>query len=205
MVTIIDYDAGNIKSVEKAFDYLGAKTIVSRDPEDIYRGDHVVLPGVGAFGDAMNRIREYGLEDVIKEVVKKGAPFLGICLGQQLLFDYSEESDNIAGLGILRGGILQMPKNDKEGNSYKIPQIGWNNLTFPNKGRLFKGIDEGAYVYFVHSYYLKAEDRSIVTATTDYSVTVDASVESGNVFACQFHPEKSADVGMQILRNFLEV
>ena len=205
MVTIIDYDAGNIKSVEKAFDYLGAKTVVSRNPEDIYRGDHVVLPGVGAFGDAMNRIREYGLEDVIKEVIKKGVPFLGICLGQQLLFDYSEESDNVAGLGILRGGILQMPQKDKEGNSYKIPQIGWNNLTFPNKGRLFKGIDEGAYVYFVHSYYLKAEDRSIVTATTDYSVTVDASVESGNVFACQFHPEKSADVGMQILKNFLEV
>ena len=205
MVTIIDYDAGNIKSVEKAFDYLGAKTVVSRDPEDIYRGDHVVLPGVGAFGDAMNRIREYGLEDVIKEVIKKGVPFLGICLGQQLLFDYSEESDNVAGLGILRGGILQMPQKDKEGNYYKIPQIGWNNLNFPNKGRLFKGIDEGAYVYFVHSYYLKAEDRSIVTATTDYSVTVDASVESGNVFACQFHPEKSADVGMQILKNFLEV
>ena len=205
MVTIIDYDAGNIKSVEKAFDYLGATTVVSRNPEDIYRGDHVVLPGVGAFGDAMNRIREYGLEDVIKEVIKKGVPFLGICLGQQLLFDYSEESDNVAGLGILRGGILQMPPKDKEGNSYKIPQIGWNNLAFPNKGRLFKGIDEGAYVYFVHSYYLKAQDRSIVTATTDYSVTVDASVESGNVFACQFHPEKSADVGMQILRNFLEV
>ena len=205
MVTIIDYDAGNIKSVEKAFDYLGAKAVVSRNPEDIYRGDHVVLPGVGAFGDAMNRIREYGLEDVIKEVIKKGVPFLGICLGQQLLFDYSEESDNVAGLGILRGEILQMPPKDKEGNLYKIPQIGWNNLTFPNKGRLFKGIDEGAYVYFVHSYYLKAQDRSIVTATTDYSVTVDASVESGNVFACQFHPEKSAEVGMQILKNFLEV
>ncbi len=205
MVTIIDYDAGNIKSVEKAFDYLGAKAVVSRNSEDIYRGDHVVLPGVGAFGDAMNRIREYGLEDVIKEVIKKGVPFLGICLGQQLLFDYSEESDNVAGLGILRGEILQMPPKDKEGNLYKIPQIGWNNLTFPNKGRLFKGIDEGAYVYFVHSYYLKAQDRSIVTATTDYSVTVDASVESGNVFACQFHPEKSAEVGMQILKNFLEV
>lgn len=205
MVTIIDYDAGNIKSVEKAFDYLGAQVVVSRDPKVIYAADHVVLPGVGAFGDAMNRIREYGLEDVIKEVVKKEVPFLGICLGQQLLFDFSEESDKVAGLGILRGGILQMPTSDDAGNQYKIPQIGWNNLTFPNKGRLFKGIDEGAYVYFVHSYYLKAEDRSIVTATTDYSVKVDASVECGNVFACQFHPEKSADVGMQILKNFLEV
>ena len=205
MVTIIDYDAGNIKSVEKAFDYLGAKTVVSRDPEDIYRGDHVVLPGVGAFGDAMNRIREYGLENVIKEVIGKEVPFLGICLGQQLLFDYSEESDNVKGLGILRGKVLCMPTKDSNGNSYKIPQIGWNDLKFPNKGRLFKGIDEGAYVYFVHSYYLQAEDRSIVTATTDYSVSVDASVESGSVFACQFHPEKSSEVGMQILKNFLSV
>ena len=205
MVVIIDYDAGNIKSVEKAFDYLGAQVTVSRDPEVIYKGDHVVLPGVGAFGDAMNRIREYGLESVIKEVVKKEVPFLGICLGQQLLFDFSEESDNVSGLGILRGGILQMPTEGSDGKSYKIPQIGWNSLKFPNKGRLFKGINEEAYVYFVHSYYLNAQDRSIVTATTDYSVTVDASVESGNVFACQFHPEKSADVGMQILKNFLEV
>ncbi len=205
MVVIIDYDAGNIKSVEKAFDYLGADVTVSRDPEVIYRGDRVVLPGVGAFGDAMGRIREYGLENVIKEVIKKDVPFLGICLGQQLLFDYSEESDNVSGLGILRGGILQMPSTDKNGQYYKIPQIGWNSLKFPNKGRLFKGIDEDAFVYFVHSYYLSAVDRSIVTATTDYSVTVDASVECGNVFACQFHPEKSADVGMQILKNFLEV
>ncbi len=205
MVVIIDYDAGNIKSVEKAFDYLGAEVTVSRDPKVIYKGNHVVLPGVGAFGDAMNRIREYGLESGIKEVVNKEVPFLGICLGQQLLFDFSEESDNVSGLGILRGGILQMPPVDTNGQSYKIPQIGWNSLKFPNKGRLFKGIDEGAYVYFVHSYYLNAEDRSIVTATTDYSTRVDASVESGNVFACQFHPEKSADVGMQILKNFLEV
>ncbi len=205
MVVIIDYDAGNIKSVEKAFDYLGTEVLVSRDPKDIYKGDKVVLPGVGSFGDAMGRIREYGLENVIKEVIDKEVPFLGICLGQQLLFDYSEESDNVKGLGILRGNVLCMPNKDSNGNSYKIPQIGWNDLKFPNKGRLFKGIDEGAYVYFVHSYYLHAEDRSIVTATTDYSVTVDASVESGNVFACQFHPEKSSEVGMQILKNFLSV
>ena len=205
MVAIIDYDAGNIKSVEKAFGYLGADVEVTRDPEVIYKADRVVLPGVGAFGDAMNRIREYDLEKVIKEVVKKEVPFLGICLGQQLLFEFSEESDKVSGLGILRGGILQIPSTDSQGVSYKIPQIGWNNLKFPNKGRLFKGIDEDAYVYFVHSYYLKAQDRSIVTATTEYSTLIDASVESGNVFACQFHPEKSADVGMQILKNFLEI
>ena len=130
---------------------------------------------------------------------------MGICLGQQLLFDYSEESDNVAGLGILRGAIRRIPDTDAKGEHYKIPQIGWNNLKFPRTGRLFKGIDEDAYVYFVHSYYLDAQDKSIVTATTDYCVTVEASVEQGNVFACQFHPEKSADVGMQILENFLKV
>ena len=205
MVAIIDYDAGNIKIVEKAFEYLGSQVIVTRDPKEIMRADHVVLPGVGAFGDAMGRIREYGLEDIIKEVTKQDVPFMGICLGQQLLFDSSDESKGVSGLGILRGKILQIPDADENGKKYKIPQIGWNSLNFPSEGRLFKGIDEGAYVYFVHSYYLSAEDRNIVTATTDYNVTVDASVECGNVFACQFHPEKSADVGMQILKNFLEV
>ncbi len=205
MVAIIDYDAGNIKSVEKAFDYLGAGTIITRDINEIIRADHVVLPGVGSFGDAMKKLNEYGLVSVIKEVTGKGIPFLGICLGQQLLFESSEESDGVSGLGILREKIISIPDEDLAGNKYKIPQIGWNSLKFPNKGRLFKGLDDGAYVYFVHSYYLKAKNRDIVTATTDYSVTIDASVESGNVFACQFHPEKSAEVGMQILKNFLEV
>ncbi len=205
MVAIIDYDAGNIKSVEKAFEYLGADTVVTRDPGSIMRADHIVLPGVGAFGDAMNRIREYGLEDVIKEVTREQVPFLGICLGQQLLFDASEESDGAKGLGILRGKILRIPDTDESGRAYKIPQIGWNNLRLAQGGRLFKNLPDEPYVYFVHSYYLKAEDRSIVKATTEYNVTVDASVESGNVFACQFHPEKSAEVGLQILKNFLEV
>lgn len=205
MVAIIDYDAGNIKSVEKAFDYLGAKTLVTRDPKEIYRADHVVLPGVGAFGDAMNKINEYGLKETISEVVSKEIPFLGICLGLQLLFESSMESENVSGLGILRGKINRIPGTDKDGNKYKIPQIGWNNLSFPKEGRLFKGLDDNPYVYFVHSYYLRAENRDEVTATTNYSVSIDASVESGNVFACQFHPEKSADVGMQILKNFLEV
>ena len=205
MVAIIDYDAGNIKSVEKAFEYLGADTVVTRDPGEIIKGDHVVLPGVGAFGDAMNRIREYGLEDIIKEVTQKQVPFLGICLGQQLLFDLSEESEGVAGLGILRGRILRIPDRDEAGCFYKIPQIGWNNLKLAGDGRLFKNLPDEPFVYFVHSYYLKAENRGIVKATTEYNVTVDASVESGNVFACQFHPEKSSEVGMQILRNFLEV
>lgn len=205
MVAIIDYDAGNIRSVEKAFDYLGAETILTRDNREILRADHVVLPGVGSFGDAIRKIDEYGLRSTIKQVVDEKIPFMGICLGQQLLFDSSEESEGACGLGILRGKIVSIPDRDAEGNSYKIPQIGWNSLKFPREGKLFKGIDEGAYVYFVHSYYLDAEDKSIVTATSEYSTTIEASVESGNVFACQFHPEKSAEVGMQILKNFLNV
>ncbi len=205
MIAIIDYDAGNIKSVEKAFAYLGSDTVVTRDPKEIFRADRVVLPGVGAFGDAMGRLNEYGLVSTIKEVVDKKVPFLGICLGQQLLFDSSEESTGVAGLGVLRGKIKSIPEKDASGNAYKIPQIGWNSLSFPKKGRLYKDVPEGSYVYFVHSYYLDAEDKDIVTATTDYCVTVEASVECDNVFACQFHPEKSADIGMQILRNFTEI
>ncbi|SFU94132.1 imidazole glycerol phosphate synthase subunit HisH [Butyrivibrio sp. INlla21] len=205
MVAIIDYDAGNIKSVEKAFQYLGAETVVTRDPKEIYRADRVVLPGVGAFADAMKRIDQYGIRESICEVVDKEIPFLGICLGLQLLFDSSEELGGADGLGILRGKIQLIPGTDKEGNAYKVPQIGWNSLKFPREGKLFKNLPEDPYVYFVHSYYLNAADKGIVTATTDYSVTIDASVESGNVFACQFHPEKSADVGMQILKNFLAV
>ena len=201
MISIIDYDAGNIKSVEKAFDFLGADTVVTRDPKEIFRADRVVLPGVGSFGDAMNRLNEYGLVSTIKEVVEKETPFLGICLGQQLLFDSSDESEGVSGLGILRGKIKRIPDN----GVLKVPQIGWNSLTYPNKGRLFKGIDEDSYVYFVHSYYLDADDKSIVTATTEYGTTIDASVEKGNVFACQFHPEKSAEVGMEILKNFLSI
>ncbi|SCY32226.1 imidazole glycerol phosphate synthase subunit HisH [Butyrivibrio sp. INlla14] len=205
MVAIIDYDAGNIRSVEKAFDYLGAETILTRDNREILRADHVVLPGVGSFGDAIRKIDEYGLRSTIKQVVDEKIPFMGICLGQQLLFDSSEESVGACGLGILRGKIVSIPDRDADGNSYKIPQIGWNSLKFPREGKLFKGIDEGSYVYFVHSYYLDAEDKSIVTATCEYSTTIEASVESGNVFACQFHPEKSAEVGMQILKNFLNI
>ncbi len=205
MVAIVDYDAGNIKSVEKAFDYLGANTVITRDTKEILRADRVVLPGVGAFGDAMKKLNEYGLSDTLRKVAESDTPFLGICLGQQLLFDSSEESENVSGLGILRGKIKAIPATDSKGESFKIPQIGWNSLKFPNKGRLFKGLEEGAFVFFVHSYYLQAEDRSIVTATCDYSTTIDASVECGNVFACQFHPEKSSEVGMQILKNFLTV
>ena len=201
MIAIIDYDAGNIRSVEKALQFLGAETCVTRDEKEILAADHVILPGVGAFGDAMNKLRNYGLEGVIHQVVAQKTPFLGICLGLQLLFEASEEAEGVKGLGILPGRIVRIP----EAPGLKIPHIGWNSLQFPSAGRLFEGIATEPYVYFVHSYYLQAEEPEIVKATTEYGVTIHASVEKGNVFACQFHPEKSSDVGMQILKNFIAI
>lgn len=201
MVAIIDYDAGNIKSVEKALHVLGYEAVITRDRETLFAADHVILPGVGAFGDAMEKLHTYGLVDVIREVVDRHIPFLGICLGLQLMFESSEEAPGIEGLSLMRGKIVRIP----EAEGLKIPHIGWNSLTYPSKGRLFEGIEENSYVYFVHSYYLKAEEREVVKAATEYGTLIDASVEKGNVFGCQFHPEKSSDVGMKILRNFLEV
>lgn len=200
MVAIIDYDAGNIKSVEKAVIALGQDVKVTRDREEILSAEHVILPGVGSFGDAMAKLQEYGLIELIHEVVAKKTPFLGICLGLQLMFDSSEESEGVRGLGILPGKIVRIP--DKE--ELKVPHIGWNSLKFPHKGRLFEGLPEDSYVYFVHSYYLQAEDEEIVKATTEYGTLIHASVEKENVFACQFHPEKSSEVGMTILKNFLK-
>lgn len=201
MVAIIDYDAGNIKSVEKALQYLGEDAVITRDRDMILGADRVILPGVGAFGDAMDKLRTYGLDKVIHEVVANRTPFLGICLGLQLLFESSEESEGVEGLGILKGKVVRLP----EDQNLKIPHIGWNSLKYPNPGRLFTGIPQDSYVYFVHSYYLQAQDPTIVTATTEYATLIHASVEQDNVFACQFHPEKSSEVGMQILRNFLTV
>ena len=201
MIAIIDYDAGNIKSVEKALLLLGQDVVITGDREEILKADKVVLPGVGAFGDAMDNLRRTGLDQVIREVTDRGTPFLGICLGLQLLFERSDEAPGVDGLGILEGEILRIP--DKDG--LKIPHMGWNSLHLENNGRLFRGIEEGSYVYFVHSYYLKAAGERIVKASTEYSTHIHASVEKGNVFACQFHPEKSSDVGIQILRNFVEL
>lgn len=201
MIAIIDYDAGNIKSVEKALNLLGQDVKVTGDRGEILAADKVVLPGVGAFGDAMDNIRKRGLEDVIHQVVERGTPFLGICLGLQLLFGRSEEALGVKGLGILKGEILKIPEKEE----MKIPHMGWNSLHLEHDGRLFRGVDEGAYVYFVHSYYLKAEEDDIVKASTEYCTHIHASVEKGNVFACQFHPEKSSDVGLSILKNFVEL
>ncbi|MCD7883494.1 MAG: imidazole glycerol phosphate synthase subunit HisH [Lachnospiraceae bacterium] len=201
MIAILDYDAGNLRSVEKALASLGQETVITRDRDEILNADKVILPGVGAFGDAMGKLHQYGLADVIREVTDRGTPFLGICLGLQLLFESSEESPGVPGLDICKGQILRIP--DKEG--LKIPHMGWNSLTFDHPGRLFAGIPEESYVYFVHSYYLKAEDPQIVKASTHYSVPIHASIEQGNVFACQFHPEKSSQVGLAILKNFIAV
>ena len=201
MIAILDYDAGNIKSVEKAMQMLGQEVVITRDREKILRADKVILPGVGAFGDAMGKIRQYGLYEVIHEVVEQKTPFLGICLGLQLLFERSDESPGVEGLGILKGEILRIPETP----GLKIPHMGWNSLKFLNDGRLFQNLPEESYVYFVHSYYLKAADEGIVTAVTEYGKQIHASVEQGNVFACQFHPEKSSDVGIQILKNFVSI
>ena len=201
MIAIIDYDAGNMKSVEKALQKLGQEVIITRDPEEILGADKVILPGVGSFGDAMGNLRKYHLDQVIYQVVERNIPFLGICLGLQLLFEKSDETKGVAGLGVLKGEICRIP----DGENLKIPHMGWNSLHLQNDGRLFRSIKEDAYVYFVHSYYLKAENEEIVKATTEYGTHIHASVEQGNVFACQFHPEKSSDVGLQILKNFVEL
>ena len=201
MIAVIDYDAGNLKSVEKALIFLGETPVITRDREELLAADKVILPGVGAFGDAMDRLHQYGLVDVIIEIVKKGIPFLGICLGLQLMFESSEESPGVEGLGLLPGKILKIPETP----GMKVPHMGWNSLKIDPNSRLFKGIPDGSYVYFVHSYYLKAGSEDIVAATTEYGTHIHAAVEKGNLYACQFHPEKSSQTGLKILENFISL
>ncbi len=201
MITIIDYDAGNIKSVEKACQYLGQEVNITRDRDEILAADHIILPGVGAFGDAMKHLHDYHLVNTIYDAVDKKIPFLGICLGLQLMFDSSEEGEGVSGLGILPGKILAIPKAE----GLKIPHMGWNSLEVAEGSRLFKNLPENPYVYFVHSYYLQAQHPEDVAARTFYSTAIDAAVERGNIFACQFHPEKSSTAGLQILKNFIEI
>lgn len=201
MIAIIDYGAGNIQSVSKALAHIGCEAFITRDKDKILKADGAVLPGVGSFGDTMDTMTEYGIKDTIIEYAKSGKPFLGICLGLQLLFPKSEESPEAEGLGIFDGSITKIPS----GEGLKIPHIGWNSLDIKKNDGLFKGIGKNPYVYFVHSYFLNASDKSIVSAQTEYGVTIDAAVEKGNVYATQFHPEKSGETGLKILRNFADI
>ncbi|MBR3539653.1 MAG: imidazole glycerol phosphate synthase subunit HisH [Eubacterium sp.] len=201
MVTIIDYDAGNMRSVEKAVRYLGEEVRITRKPEEILSAERLILPGVGSFGDAMEKLNGYGLTEVIHSYAESGKPFLGICLGLQLFFEESEESPGVKGLALLPGRIRRIP----EGEGRKVPHIGWNDLKLRQGSRLFKGVPEGSYVYFVHSYYLEASIPEQVAARTEYGVKIDAAVEAGSLFACQFHPEKSSETGLRILKNFIEM
>ena len=201
MIAIIDYDAGNLKSVEKALIKVGAEPVVTRGADLILSADKVILPGVGAFGEAMEKLESFGLVDTIYKVVEKGTPLLGICLGLQLMFEYSEEKEGCKGLSLLKGGVKRIP----DAPGLKVPHMGWNSLTVKENAKLFKNLPADPYVYFVHSYYLQAEDPEVVAATAEYGVTVHASVEKGNIFACQFHPEKSGEIGLTILKNFVEL
>ena len=202
MIAIIDYDAGNIMSVKKALEFLGTEAVITRDKDILLNAEKVILPGVGAFGDAMEKLNSYGLVSIIREIVDKGTPFLGICLGLQLIFESSDEAPGVKGLSLLPGKIV---KFDSQNGQLKVPQIGWNSLSFPKESKLFNGIKDGDYVYFVHSYYLQAANPDDVAAKSEYGIPFDAAVESGNVYACQFHPEKSSDVGLKILKNFIEL
>lgn len=195
MIAIIDYGAGNLKNVAKAFDFLGIENIVTSSKEEIKKADKIVLPGVGAFGEGMANLTALGLDEVLRKEALSGKPLLGICLGMQMLFEESEESPNVKGLGILKGKIHRLPKV----GDLKIPHMGWNDLNC--KGKLFEGLCN-PYVYFVHSYYLDAEDKEVVSATTNYGITIEVAVESGNVFGFQFHPEKSSESGLKMLSNF---
>ena len=201
MIGIIDYDAGNLKSVEKALISLGEEPIATRNREEILSADKIILPGVGAFGDALEKLNHYGLTKVIREAADRKIPLLGICLGLQLLFETSEEACGAKGIGILPGRILKIPSCP----GLKIPHMGWNSISIKAGSRLFQGVQDQAYVYFVHSYYLQAEDENIVAAYTEYGTKLHVAVEKDNIFACQFHPEKSSHVGLKILKNFVEL
>lgn len=202
MIAIIDYGAGNIQSVYKALKFIGADCKVTSDKDEILNADGAILPGVGSFGDAMDTMTKRGIKDTIIEYTKSGKPFLGICLGLQLLFPESEETPGVKGLDIFNGTITKIPNQNR---TLKIPHMGWNNISIKQKNGIFKDIEGEPYVYFVHSFYLKAQDKDIVAATTQYGVEIDAAVQKGNIIATQFHPEKSGEVGLKMLKNFVEM
>ena len=197
MIAIVDYGAGNLLSVKNALDFIGAESLVTDKPEEIEAADGVILPGVGSFGDAMDCMRKSGLVEAVQTAATGGKPFLGICLGLQLLFESSEESPGVQGLGVLKGKILKIPDT-----GLKVPHMGWNSLEIKNNTGVFKDIPQNTYVYFVHSYYMAADKEADVAAKTFYGVSIDAAVAAGNLSGMQFHPEKSGDLGLRMLRNF---
>ena len=201
MITIVDYGAGNLQSVEKAFQYIGAPVRLASSGTEIASAEALVLPGVGAFRDAMHSLEAGGMAQPLRDYIASGRPFLGICLGLQLLFEESEEFGHVKGLGAFKGKICRIPAE----NGLKVPHMGWNSLELKRTDGILKGLQENPYVYFVHSYYLKAEERQLVSAQTEYGVKIDAAIQRGNAFATQFHPEKSGRVGLQMLRNFMAV
>lgn len=199
MVAIIDYGAGNLSSVKKALDFLGADNKITMDKNEILSASHVILPGVGSYGDAVISMRSKGIDDTVRIAAKSGKPFLGICLGLQLLFDGSEESPGVSGLGLLSGVISKIPNNSE----LKVPHVGWNSVSVKKTDGLFSNISNESYFYFVHSYYLHGAPKEIVAGKTDYGVPIECAVQQGNLWATQFHPEKSSEAGLKLLKNFL--
>lgn len=200
MIAIIDYGAGNLSSVKKALDFLGAESEITMDKDRILSASHVILPGVGSFGDAIKSMEERGLVEVAREAGRT-KNFLGICLGLQLLFEGSDESPDVKGLGLLKGNIVTIPKD----NGLKVPHIGWNSVELKQKNGIFKGIEDNSYFYFVHSYYLKDADEDAVAGTTEYGVSIECAVQKGKLCGVQFHPEKSSSTGLKLLKNFIEM
>jgi len=201
MIAIIDYGAGNLQSVRNALEFIGCPGTITSDPAEILSADGIILPGVGAFGSAMAEMERKGLTETVKSAAKSGKPFIGICAGMQLLFEESEESPDVPGLGVLKGRVLLFPAD----KGLKIPHMGWNSIRTKKESRLLGKLSGSPYMYFVHSYYVKAEDQEIVSALSDYGTTFDAAVEQENLFGCQFHPEKSGTEGISILRRFAEL
>ena len=202
MIAVIDYGAGNLQSVVKALRFIGCDCMITNNKQELLSANGAILPGVGSFGDAMDCMSRSGAADGVLSFVKTGKPLLGICLGLQLLFDSSEESPDARGLGLLKGSIRKIPDAD---GTLKIPHMGWNSLELCHRDGIFQGLPDDPYVYFVHSYYLTAEDESIVSAKTQYGTSIDAAVAFENIYATQFHPEKSGKLGLQILRNFAAI
>ena len=201
MIAVVDVCSGNLRSVERALAQVGGRVVVTRDPDALRRADKIVVPGQGAFGVFMRGLGERGLGDALREAIASGRPYLGICLGLQILFDASEEQGPCAGLGVIAGQVVRLAPADPR---LKVPHIGWNQIAFRRPDPLLAGIPEGAHLYFVHSYHAVPADPALVTCDAEHGVRLTAAIRRDNLFACQFHPEKSQAVGLQLLRNFVE-